>query len=102
MSTGSDFWGGDGGVKEERPGGVRETGYRKSLWAAVTIPCLFLTIFPPLPPFPSWGCRRASRVPGHRESRRQVCAHMSPDGGGHLYLEDLLTFSILLSISKPH
>lgn len=49
MSTGSDFWGGDGGVKEERPGGVRETGYRKSLWAAVTIPCLFLTIFPPSP-----------------------------------------------------
>lgn len=48
MSTGSNFWGGDGGVKEERPGGVRETGYRKSLWAAVTIPCLFLPICPPL------------------------------------------------------
>lgn len=98
MSTGSNFWGGDGGVKEERPGGVRETGYRKSLWAAVTIPCLFLPICPPFP----LGCRSAFRVPGHRESRRQVCAHMSPDGGGHLYLEDLLIFSILLSISKPH
>lgn len=100
MSTGSDFWGGDGGVKEERPGGVRETRYRKSLWAAVTIPCLCFS--PSFPPFPSWGCRSAFRVLVTMRGRRQVCAHMSPDGGGHLYLEDLLTFSILLSISKPH